>query len=256
MTGRDPCFKRTEDEVLHDTTVTGPVNGPGSFDAALLDLFGTLVDFRSVFVGTLRRILVENGLIGQEDEFRGRWQSFVFQGAAEGAFVTVREDFIDSLVRVLGDLGVEGDLRGYSDDVIGSMFEDLRRARLFPEVPEVIEGLDAAGVPWAVVSNVDEDDLRTIMTNHGLRPVVSVSSERVRSYKPHAGPFIAALEELDLPAERVIHAGDSPLADVKGAADLGMGTYWVNRYDMEYPGDLPEPGWTARDLRVLPSLFR
>lgn len=245
-----------DDHLTHKTTAKGPADGTGAFDAVLLDLFGTLVDFRSVFVGTLGRIIHENGLAGLEDEFRNRWQSFVFQGQAEGAFVTVREDFISSLVRVLDDLEVGGDLWGYSEDVIGGMFEDLRRADLFDEVPEVLGSLEDAAVPWAVVSNVDEDDLRAIVSNHGLRPAVTVSSERVRSYKPHAGPFVAALDEMALPASRAIHVGDSPLADVKGAADLGMGTYWVNRYGVIFPVDLPEPLWTERDLRTLPSLFR
>ena len=243
------------EEPLEEPMETGPAGRGRTHEAVILDLFGTMVDFQSVFVGTLERIIVDNGMVGQHEEFRGRWRRFVFQGHAEGTFVTVRTDFEDSLVSVLDELGVEGDLVAYSRIVIGEMFEQLREADLFPEVPGVIAAIEEEGVPWAIVSNVDEEDLRAIIANQGLRPVVAVSSERVRSYKPDGAIFRSALEELDLPASRVMHVGDSPLADVAGATGAGLSALWVNRMGIEFPGDLPRPLWELPDLSDLPGLL-
>jgi len=142
----------------------------------LLDLFGTLVDFQSVFVSTLERILVDAGIEDRREDFRRRWSRFVFQGQSEGTFITVRQDFEDSLVAVLHQLGREGDLASYSHTVIDDMFEQLREAELFPEVPAVIAEVEAQGIPWAIVSNIDEAELRAIQET-GTRIESRVTSE-------------------------------------------------------------------------------
>ena len=221
----------------------------------LLDLFGTMVNFHSVFFSTLNRVLIDHGLEDKAEDFKTRWQSFVFQGQSKGGFITVREDFINSLSSVLGGLGCKGDLDVYAEGVIDGMFKNLREAELFPEVPKVIAALEAAGLPWAIVSNVDEEDLQAIVTNQGLRPASAISSERVRSYKPDGAIFQAALDDLGLPASRVLHVGDSPVADVKGAIDAGIDVLWVNRRNEPFPDDLPPPGWDVPDLSGLPALL-
>lgn len=247
--------ERKEDGWLEGPTKAGAEGTGRTHEAVLFDLFGTLVDFHSVFINTLHRVLRENELLDQAEEFRNRWQRFVFQGQAAGTFMTVREDFTTSLVTVLVDLGRDGDMTVYADQVIDEMFEQLHEAKLYPEVPTVIGALEGEGIPWAIVSNVDEEDLRAIISNHGLRPLAAVSSERVRSYKPDPAIFIAALEELDLPASSVVHVGDSPLADVAGATGVGIDTLWVNRHGEVYPDDLPQPGWNMPDLSGLTGLL-
>ncbi|MCK5252997.1 MAG: HAD-IA family hydrolase [Thermoplasmata archaeon] len=250
-----PPSERKEDGWLEGPTKAGTEGIGRTHDAVLFDLFGTLVDFHSVFINTLHKVLVENELLDQAEEFRNRWQRFVFQGQAAGTFMTVREDFTSSLVTVLVDLGRDGDMAVYADQVIDEMFEQLHEAELYPEVPKVIAALEGEGIPWAIVSNVDEEDLRAIISFHDLRPLAAVSSERVRSYKPDPAIFIAALDELDLPASSVVHVGDSPLADVAGATGVGIDALWVNRHDEVYPDDLPQPGWNMPDLSGLTGLL-
>ena len=227
----------------------------GTHQGVLLDLFGTLVGFQSVFVGTLDRILTDNDMEDRREDLRTRWRRFVFQGQSDGSFITVRRDFEDSLITVLEQLGREGDTATYAHKVIGEMFDQLRDAELFAEVPDVITAIEAEGVPWAIVSNVDEEELQAIVSNQGLRPSAAVSSERVRSYKPEPTIFKVALEEMGLPASRVVHVGDSPLADIAGAVRAGLVPLWINRYGREYPSDLPRPRWVIPDLTELPGLL-
>ena len=244
-----------EDEYLPEPSETVRADHGRPYDAVLLDLFGTLVDFHSVFTETLELILVDNQLDKVREGFRDRWRRFVFQGQSQGAFVTVREDFERSLVAVLRELGREGDLAGYARRVIGQMFDRLKEAELYPEVPKALAAIEAEGFPWAIVSNVDEAELQAIISNQGLMPGAAVSSERVRSYKPDRAIFQAALDELDLVPSRAVHAGDSPLADVSGASGAGLSALWVNRHGREFPLDLPRPRWELPDLSQLPALL-
>jgi len=239
---------------MHGARAGGAEGGTRRYDAVLLDMFGTLVDFRTTFNATLQRILTDLGLEGQARVFQRNWRTFTFQGDDEGGFITVHEDFKRGLESTLRSLGVGGELRPYCDDVIDELFERLRAADLYPEVRGVIEGLEGAGVAWAVVSNIDEDDLRTILARRGLRPLAAVSSEAARSYKPDAGPFMAALASTGVGAARALHVGDSPLADVDGAQRHGISAAWLNRYNDPYPPGLLEPAHTMHDLRPLLSI--
>lgn len=230
---------------------------PGSrpFDAVLFDMFGTLVDFRTTFNVTLRRILSDLGLQDRSAVFISNWRTFTFQGEAEGSFVTVHQDFQNGLESTLRGLGIGGDLRPYCEEVIDDLFAHLRVADIFPEVRNVLAALDREGVAWAVVSNIDEDDLASILRHHGLSPPTAVSSEAARSYKPNSGPFIAALDAMGVEAARVLHVGDSPTADVIGAQSLGIPAAWVNRYMDPYPTGIQRPHFTINDLSPVPSII-
>jgi 2-haloalkanoic acid dehalogenase type II len=225
------------------------------YKAVTLDLFGTLLDFRTVFNSTLQRILTDHDLVEKAHIFRDKWQEFTFKGIKGNEFITVQEDFKVSLVWVLQELGVEGDLRSYADEVLDGMFNTLRTADLFPEVSNVLSSLDTAGVPWGIISNVDEEDLQAVVAHHRLRPSVSVSSERVVSYKPEPILFETALQEMGgLEPSMVLHSGDTPIADVAGAIAAGLDVAWLNRYMVRYPQDLPRPTFDFPDLSPLPKL--
>ena len=227
--------------------------GTRAYDAVLFDVFGTLIDFRSTFDLTLRRILSDMGIEGRASVFFRNWRTFTFQGESQGEFVTVHEDFESGLVSTLDSLGIGG-VEGYCKEVIDDLFEHLRVASVYPEVKGVVGELDSRGVEWAVVSNIDEGDLRALLEHHGLRPRAAVSSEAARSYKPDAGPFLMGLRGLGVPPGRALHVGDSPLMDVDGARRLGIATAWVNRYNDAYPPDLPAPRFTINDLVPVPGM--
>lgn len=224
------------------------------YEAVTLDLFGTLLDFQSILVSTLQRIMVDNDLTHMSHALQERMRAFTFEGMDQGSFVTVREDFERALVAVLEDLDVVGDVRSYASEVLGGMFEQVRHADLYPEIPPVIDKLEAAGVPWGIVSNVDEDDMLSILSNHDLRPSVAVSSERVASYKPDVHIFKVALKELEMGSDKTLHAGDSPIADVAGAHAAGVDSVWVNRFGVGFPSEILRPRYELPDLSSLPAL--
>jgi FMN phosphatase YigB (HAD superfamily) len=86
-----------------------------------------------------------------------------------------------------------------------------------------------------------------------------VVSEQVGFRKPRPEIFRATLEALGVDAEETLHVGDDLLADVGGAAPLGIRTAWLTRRVRDPEAKLrayegPPPDWTVADLQDLPAL--
>ena len=101
---------------------------------------------------------------------------------------------------------------------------------VFPEVPQVLAEGRAAGLKLAVVSNFDRR-LHGILAGHGLHFDAVITSADARARKPDPAIFQAALSALDLHPAEVLHLGDSPVADLKGAARAGIDARLVKRPD-------------------------
>lgn len=56
----------------------------------------------------------------------------------------------------------------------------------------------------------------------------SIKSEDAGVAKPHPDIFHLASEYAETPASQMLHVGDDPIGDIKGAQDVGMKTLWVN----------------------------
>ena len=69
---------------------------------------------------------------------------------------------------------------------------------------------------------------------------VIVTSERAGFYKPDPRPYQLALDELDLPASRVLFVAGSGF-DLFGTAKVGLDTYWHNRVGLTPPPGAPRP---------------
>ena len=82
---------------------------------------------------------------------------------------------------------------------------------------------------------------------------IVVTSERAGYYKPDPHPYQLALDELALPAERVLFVSGSGY-DLFGTAAVGLDTYWHNRIGLAAPAGAPPPLHEARDLAGLPAL--
>lgn len=93
---------------------------------------------------------------------------------------------------------------------------------------ETLEALSGAGLRLGVVSNFD-GRLHAVLRTLELAPYfehVIVSSE-VGANKPSPLIFQAALARFGVPASRMLHVGDDPDLDEKGAAALGIATFLV-----------------------------
>jgi HAD superfamily hydrolase (TIGR01549 family) len=101
---------------------------------------------------------------------------------------------------------------------------------VFPEVPRTLERLRAAGYRLAVVSNW-QCGLRHFCVELGIEDMFEhvVASAEVGYAKPRREIFEEACRRLAVPADRVLHVGDTVEDDVEGARGAGMRAVLVSR---------------------------
>ncbi|MFQ6124464.1 MAG: HAD family hydrolase [Candidatus Heimdallarchaeota archaeon] len=56
--------------------------------------------------------------------------------------------------------------------------------------------------------------------------------------KTHPSIYLATLKKLRVRANRCLHVGDDPIADVQGAKGVGMKTAFVKKRDKEEDADI------------------
>jgi len=120
-----------------------------------------------------------------------------------------------------------------TDELFNAIYEEFSHAecwRLYPDVLPLLKELKDRGVKIAAVSNWDTR-LRGLLEAIDLAKhfdAIIVSAE-VGATKPQKAIFEAALKALSLPAEHVLHIGDSEREDFQGARDAGMMSLLLSR---------------------------
>ena len=139
---------------------------------------------------------------------------------------------------------------GLAPDLAGLLLSRWGELRPWPEVPAVLARL---AKPLATATNCPEDLARGGAAALGSPFAVVVSAERAGAYKPDPRPYQLALDELGLPAERVLFVAGSS-HDVVGALRMGMPVIWVNRLGLPTPPSA-DTATIVPDLTGLPDLI-
>jgi haloacid dehalogenase superfamily, subfamily IA, variant 3 with third motif having DD or ED/haloacid dehalogenase superfamily, subfamily IA, variant 1 with third motif having Dx(3-4)D or Dx(3-4)E len=130
--------------------------------------------------------------------------------------------FLDAL---LAGVGVSpGPHRHALADLIEQENEDHRLwAHVPPDVPPLLDRLQAAGYRLVVVSN-GGGGVRSFLESRGLAGAfeVIIDSFLVGVEKPDPRIFGRALDPLGVPSERALHVGDFYHVDVMGAERAGL----------------------------------
>jgi putative hydrolase of the HAD superfamily len=134
----------------------------------------------------------------------------------------------------------------------------------FPDAAPALEQLTGAGCRLAIVSNTsltNEPQMRAVLRANGLEGFFDavVTSFDVGYEKPHPAIFLSALNRLACPAADAAMVGNDLLADVGGAASLGMTTVLIVRQGATVPpaasaGTLT-PTFTVTSLFEVPGLL-
>ncbi len=111
--------------------------------------------------------------------------------------------------------------------------------RIVPGSPEALVAIAATGVKLAIVSNADgsvepqlaADGICQIGRGRGVEMDAILDSSAVGVAKPDPRIFEIALERLGVTADRAIHVGDTPAADVEGARAAGITPVLIDPYD-------------------------
>jgi HAD superfamily hydrolase (TIGR01509 family) len=139
-----------------------------------------------------------------------------------------------------------GDSPHLADEAFEVFFAERQNVTLYDGVQQALERL-AARYPLVALSNGNADVFRTAA---GPFFKASVSARQFGVAKPDVRIFHAAAQQLNVPAQAVLHLGDDAHTDVMGAMNAGMQTAWVNTQDHDWPHDVVQP-LTVRHLAEL-----
>jgi 2-haloacid dehalogenase len=192
------------------------------FTAISFDCYGTLIDWESGILPTLRTVL-------------SRHQTNPSDAA---------------ILELYGEFEAEaesGPYRSYRK-VLGSVVQHFGKHFGFQPAPEELRSLHESVPSWlpspdtvsalgqlqkryklAVISNIDDDLFAETRKRLGVEFDFVITAQQARSYKPSINNFHAALRTMGLAPGHLLHAGQSIYHDVVPAHSLGIASVWVNR---------------------------
>lgn len=220
-------------------TTTTPKVLAARVRAVLFDLDGTLLDTAPDMVEALNVLRREErlGSLPYLDvkplvsHGASALVRHAFPSAGKGLFEALRSRFLDRYAEAL-----------------------TVHTRPYQGVPEALAYLDAAAIPWGIVTNKSEGLTGPLLQHLGLRSraAVIVCGDTVAERKPHPMPLLYAAAQLGVEPASTVYVGDAE-RDILAAQAAGMRGY-VALYGyiplIERPRDWPAAGWieSARDL--------
>jgi putative hydrolase of the HAD superfamily len=137
-----------------------------------------------------------------------------------------------------------GSVEGFYDEFVDRVAFD-------PEARELLDRLDAAGMPYGVVTNGSSRQLRKVEALRlGDRTKTILVSEIFGAKKPERSIFLAAAKSIGVAPDAILFVGDHPVNDVDGAHSAGMMTAWLRRGRL-WPPELAEADLTIESLSEL-----
>jgi phosphoglycolate phosphatase len=207
--------------------------------AMLFDLDGTLLDSAPDLVGSLNHVRRTEGLqplpVAEMSKFASRGAVGLLRagmpGAGDSELETWRLRFLDH----------------YADN-------SFRHSSLYDGVPELLEYLAGAGIPWGIVTNKIESLTHPIIEAAQLGDSVAcvVCGDTISESKPHPAPVRLACGMVDTDPAHTIFVGDD-IRDIEAgraagtqtaAAHYGYGAYEFSddlvkdSFQVHHPADL------------------
>ena len=219
----------------------------GGVKACVFDAYGTLFDFAAA-ARECRDVLGDD-----VDKLTALWRDkqlqYTWLRAAQGRHADFWQVTGDALDFVLETLGI--DKPGLRDRLM-TLYLTLDT---FPEVPDVLRQLKAAGMRTAILSNGSPRMLDAAVKGARLESLLDavLSVEEVGVYKPHPKVYQLAVDRLSIPAS-AISFQSSNAWDAHAASAFGMQVVWCNRYGQRRERLPGTPNREVKSLTELPAL--
>jgi phosphoglycolate phosphatase len=101
----------------------------------------------------------------------------------------------------------------------------LQETHVFAAMHPVLDALDAAGLPWGIVTNKAMRFTAPLVEGLGLarRAQVVIAGDTTPHAKPHPAPLLEAARRIGVPAQTCAYVGDD-LRDMQAGRAAGMAT--------------------------------
>jgi phosphoglycolate phosphatase len=197
----------------------------GRCSAVLFDLDGTLVDTAPDMVGVLQDLQRSHGVTPVDYDLGRAYVS-------NGALGLLGLGFPD-IEHVVGSELHAAYLELYSSRVCDA-------SALFPGLDALLDSLDAAGLPWGVVTNKPAWLTDPLLDALALatRSACTVSGDTLPKRKPDPAPLLHACEIAGMLPQNTVYVGDAS-RDILAGQNAGMATV-AAAYGYVTPDDDPE----------------
>ena len=194
----------------------------GKIDAVLFDLDGTIIDTAPDMVAVLSQMQLAHGTDPLPYETARA-------NVSNGAIALLRLAFPKIPESDIGPLHREY-LERYEEAV-------CIESSVFPDIPELLDALDAHACPWGVVTNKPRRMTDPLLETLGLssRLRCAVSGDTLEQRKPDPAPLLYACEQCAVPPHRAVYVGDAA-RDIEAGRAAGMHTI-AAAYGYIVPGD-------------------
>jgi 2-haloacid dehalogenase len=212
-----------------------------AFEVLTFDCYGTLVDWESGITLALGELLAARGIELEREALLALYAQFE-PAAQKGAFRPYREVLASIVARFGARFGFSPTAQERN-----ALAASLGGWPVFADTRDALRRL-AERYRLAVLSNIDDDLFALTAPHLGVEFETVITAQQVRSYKPEAAHFEAAIRRLG-PRRRMLHVAQSLFHDIAPARRLGLATVWVDRQRAAGSGATPQATATA-DLEV------
>jgi 2-haloacid dehalogenase len=217
-----------------------------AFDVLSFDCYGTLIDWETGLLETLRPILATYGVSAAEDELLERYG--VHEAEFESGPYMRYADVLKRVLRRLGDdLGFEPD-----EQELQAFGSSVGEWPAFEDSATALERLHGR-FQLAVITNCDDELFAASSPKLGVEFDWVITAEQARAYKPSHRNFELAFERIGLPRERILHVAQSLYHDHVPAKELGLTTVWIDRRRGKEGAGATLPAEASPDL-TLPDM--
>ncbi|MEZ5573466.1 MAG: HAD family hydrolase [Halioglobus sp.] len=129
----------------------------------------------------------------------------------------------------------ESEAKSGAQQAFDVFLAERRKVVLYEEALAVLEQL-AQDYTLGALTNGNADIYRTDAAEYFD---FAFLAEDIGVSKPHPQMFQAALDKTGVCASDIVHVGDDPEHDVRGARDMGMHTVWMNTRKGPWTGGQP-----------------
>lgn len=219
--------------------------------ACVFDAYGTLFDFASAAsrcadaLGDKAKTLTP---LWRDKQLQYTWLRAAQQRHAD--FWQVTGDALDFALETLGVADGQGVLRKRLMDCYLTL-------DAFPEVPEALRQLKAAGFITAILSNGTPAMLTAAVQHAGIGDTLDhvLSVEEVGAFKPAPAVYRLAVDRIGVPPGAIAFQSSNAW-DIHAASAFGLRTVWCNRSGQRRERLPGAPDREIATLAELPDLLR
>ena len=205
------------------------------YDALSFDCYGTLVDWETGIVSVLAPWARDSGLDVTDEDLLVSYGDHEEEVERENPTALYPEILAEVFRRIGASLGAT-----VNDEWANRLGASVPSWPAFPDSPDALASL-AEDYKLIIVSNVHREGFAGSNVRLGVTFDKIITAEDVGAYKPapnHFDALDAALAQLNVPRERLLHVAQSLSHDHVPAKRHGLASVWINRRH-------GRPGWGA-----------